>query len=250
MNFTQLNTEAITQVSKPKIETTKVYSKFKSLEGNRFLNKLHLKRLMQSMSQNYLWTVIVVNENYEIIDGQHRFEAIKALGLPLNYIRVKGYGLKEVQILNQNSRNWNADDFMNGYCDLGYTSYLHYRDFKKKYRFGHNECMTMLGGSSDNGANINNFKAGRFKVKNLKKAYDNAQQIIRLEGMYDGWRRRTFILAVLKLLEKDNFDFDQFLHKLKLQPMAMKHCVDVKQYIELIEHIYNYKSKDKVNLRY
>jgi ParB-like chromosome segregation protein Spo0J len=29
------------------------------------------------MAENYLFTVIIVNEKYEIIDGQHRFDVIK-----------------------------------------------------------------------------------------------------------------------------------------------------------------------------
>ena len=42
------------------------------------------------MNDNYLFTVIIVNEkNYEIIDGQHRFEVIKELKLPFITLFVK-----------------------------------------------------------------------------------------------------------------------------------------------------------------
>ena len=78
------------------------------------------------MQENYLFTIIIVNENYEIIDGQHRFDVIKELGLPLNYVICGGYGLNEVHILNQNSKTWNVDDYLDGYCLLGYTDYLKY----------------------------------------------------------------------------------------------------------------------------
>lgn len=88
------------------VHTTTFYPLFKPIDGNRTLNTLHLNRLRNAMVDNYLFTVIIVNERYEIIDGQHRFECIKELGYPLHYIICKGYGLDEVHILNQNSKDW------------------------------------------------------------------------------------------------------------------------------------------------
>ena len=61
------------------VQTTSNYSLFTSLEGNRNVNKLHVKRLKESMQKKYLFTVIIVNEKYQIIDGQHRFTACKGI---------------------------------------------------------------------------------------------------------------------------------------------------------------------------
>ena len=47
--------------------TTTSYSRFKPVDGNRNKNLLHINRLKKSMSENYLFTVIIVNEKYEII---------------------------------------------------------------------------------------------------------------------------------------------------------------------------------------
>jgi hypothetical protein len=94
------------------VQTTKDYYLFTPIDGNRNKNLLHLNRLKKSINENYLFTVIIVNENYQIIDGQHRFDVIKELNLPLHYIVCVGYGLKEVHILNQISKTWNADDYL------------------------------------------------------------------------------------------------------------------------------------------
>ena len=106
------------------VHTTTDYFLFKPIDGNRNKNLLHLNRLKKSMTENYLFTVIIVNEKYEIIDGQHRFECVKELKMPLHYIICNGYGLNEVQILNQNSKTWNADDYLAGYCNLKNENYL------------------------------------------------------------------------------------------------------------------------------
>lgn len=107
-----------------KVETTTTYQAFKPIDGNRYVNQLHLKRLKKSMQENYLYTIIVVNERMEIIDGQHRFECAKELNLPLNYVVCKGYGLNEVHTLNQNSKVWSSEDYLDGYCKLGYQDYI------------------------------------------------------------------------------------------------------------------------------
>ena len=44
------------------------------------------------MTEKLLMCPIIVNENYEIIDGQHRYSASKELGLPIRYIVGEGYG--------------------------------------------------------------------------------------------------------------------------------------------------------------
>jgi len=232
------------------VHTTEDYFMFKPLDGNRKKNQLHIKRLKKSMQENYLFTVIIVNENYEIIDGQHRFDVIKELGLPLHYIVCEGYGLKEVQVLNQNSKNWTADDYMEGYASLGMKDYVVYMNFKRNYKFGHNECMTLLGGNRFGGSTLHSFKDGTFKIKDYNAACIKAEKIKMIKNYYDGYNRRAFVFAMNTLLNNGNFEFTEFLHKLKMQPSAMVDCTSSAQYISLIEEIYNYKRRDKVNLRY
>jgi hypothetical protein len=235
------------------IHTTKDYGQFKRLSGNRSVNKLHVDRIKKSMSTNYLFTAILVNGNFEILDGQHRFEAIKELNLPLNYIVVDQTidPLQYVQTINQNVRAWSADSFEQAYCELGYDHYIKYRQFKKKYGFGHNECMAILTGANTSGSHVFNlFKSGSFKITHLKDAEEIANMICSLKDLYDGYKRRSFIFAILQLLDKKDFIFDEFRQKLSLNPSALKHCSEASQYIALIEDIYNYRRRTKVNLRY
>lgn len=231
------------------VHTTEDYFMFKPLDGNRKKNQLHIKRLKKSMQENYLFTVIIVNENYEIIDGQHRFEVIKDLRLPLHYIVCEGYGLNEVQVLNQNSKNWQGDDYMNGYAELGLKDYMLYREFKNKYKLGHAETRGLLAGY-ENGDAFNAFKNGTFKIKDYNSACIKAEKIQMIKNYYDGYNRRAFVFAMNALFKNKNFEFTEFLRKLKMQPSALVDCTSSSQYILLIEEIYNYKRRDKVNLRY
>ena len=233
------------------VHKTKDYSLFRSIKGNRDINKVHFSRLKKSIAKKYLFTVIVVNEHYEIIDGQHRFNVIKELGLPLYYVICTGYGVNEVQILNQNSKNWSTDDFMNGYCDEGIDEYIVYRQFKNKYKFGHLESLAMLTGKWFHSGDLSYaFKQGTFKITHYEQACRYADLICGIKQYYKGYNRRYFILALLKLFKNEDFSFDEFVHKLSLQPYSLVDCVDVNQYIMVIEEIYNYKRRTKVSLRY
>ncbi len=231
------------------VHTTFDYHLFIPIDGNRNKNLLHINRLKKSMQENYLFTIITVNEKYEIIDGQHRYEVIKELGLPLHYVICRGYGLNEVHVLNQNSKTWNADDYLDGYCKLGYLDYLIYRKFKEQYNIGHNEAMTLLSGSPYGKKNETFFK-GEFKVKSLKSAERTMEKILMIAPYYEGVKRRTFIFTMIALLQNKNFEFTEFLQKLKLQPTALQDCTTVENYKVLIEEIYNYRRREKINLRY
>jgi hypothetical protein len=248
-----MNTQLFEPMVTNQVHTTKDYFLFKPIEGNRNKNLLHINRLKKSMQESYLFTVIIVNENYEIIDGQHRFDVVKELNLPLNYIICRGYGLREVQILNATSKTWNADDYLEGYCKLGYKDYLIYREFKNKYKFNHNECMNILQSGSlanSDGPTIKKFYMGNFKVKCLAEAERVSDLILLIEPYYKNFRRRCFVQAMTSLIKNVNFNFTEFIQKLKIQPTSLVDCHSASSYITLIEEIYNYKRREKVNLRY
>ena len=231
------------------VHTTKDYFLFKSIDGNRNKNLLHINRLKKSMYENYLFTVIIVNENYEIIDGQHRFDVVKELNLPLHYIICKGYGLNEVHVLNQNSKTWNADDYLTGYCNLGHSDYIKYKEFKETYGIGHIECMTLLTGMHTK-SQVDDFYGGTFKIKNYNEACKTIEKILIISQYYDGAKRRSFIYAMLQLFKNKNFNFAEFIQKLKCQTTKLVDCSNTSQYIALIEEIYNYRRREKINLRY
>lgn len=231
------------------VHTTTDYHLFKSIDGNRNKNLLHINRLKKSMSEHYLFTIIVVNEKNEIIDGNHRFDVIKELKLPMNYVVCEGYGLSEVHILNQISKTWNMDDYLDGYCALGYTDYLTYKKFKEEYTLGHHECLALLCGSVKSGKNIPFFE-GALKIKSLAEAKRNIEKVLLCSPYYKGCKRRSFIYALIGLFKNPRFDMNEFLNKLKQQPTALMDLPTTTAYIELIEEIYNYRRRDKINLRY
>lgn len=227
---------------------TSDYSLFKQLDGNRNVNQANLKRLKRSIEIELLQIPIIVNENLQIIDGQHRFQVCKDLKKPIYYIIIKGYGLNEVHKLNAISKKWSFDDYLDGYANMGYVDYQKTKQFKNYYGFGHMETMSLLLGYAGlaGGADRNIFFNGKFKIKSLSDAQRKAEQIKMIKPFYNGYLRRNFVAAMLKLFSIPEFDFNIFIQKIKYQSTKLVDCTTVSQYLLVIEDIYNFKSRNKV----
>lgn len=95
-------------------ETT-CYSRFRFIDGNRPID--HAKKIIESIKEiGVLWQPVLVNERFEIIDGQGRFFALKTLGRPIIYIVQPGLGIKHVRYLNKNATIWKVKDYVHSYA--------------------------------------------------------------------------------------------------------------------------------------
>ena len=231
--------------------TTNDYKMFSKMSGNRDINIAHKNRLKKSIEEESLCVPIIVNEKFQIIDGQTRYECWKELKKPVFYTKVNGYGLSQVQRLNSNIRNWSLKDFTDCYCDLGNEQYIKYRAFKNQFGFDDYSSIALLqGNNSGSGANFNNFRIGKFKIKSYSKASKNAEKIIKVGKFYDGYKRRGFVFALLHLFNHPKFSLNQLLNKLTYQSRKLVDCTNKEQYIALLQEIYNFKQSKKINLLY
>ena len=219
------------------IRKSKDYNIFKTLTGNRELNVSHKEKLKKSFKENYLISPIIINEKYEIIDGQHRFNAARELGYYVYYILIKGYSLEEVKMLNTNSKNWKREDYLNAYCDLGFEEYIKFKKFYgdiKEFTIGSAERIA-AGHQSDN---MSGFRNGKFRFGNVLDAYDTAQKILMFKPYYKGFNRNTFVGAVMKLIRNENYNHAQMIHKLSLNPSLLVDCANTSQYVLLLSLIH------------
>ena len=230
------------------VKETKNYSMFSTIEGNRPKNDLHLKRLRKSMEEELLISPIIVNEKHQVIDGQHRLHVSKELKLPLRYIIAEGYGLSEVHRLNQNSKNWTMAEFIDGYADMGYKEYIHLRSFIERTELNITSALSLL--ANDSSSHTKAVRLGTWKSVHKERADTIADWANIIKQYYDGACRQGFVRALILLYNNKNFQFSQLISKIALQPSALVNCVNSEQYLTLIEDIYNYRSRNKVNLRF
>lgn len=113
---------------------TSDYGIFKRLDGNRAVLSRRVSRISKSISENgYIYNPIVVNENFEIIDGQGRFEALRMNGLPIDFVVAEGARLTDCVALNAYTSAWTLTDYVDSYCELGNENYLRFRALMREF---------------------------------------------------------------------------------------------------------------------
>lgn len=106
------------------IRCTTDLSKFKFLEDNRDVTTSRVNKIIASIEKvGYVLSPILVNEKYEVIDGQGRFLALKKLGLPQYYIMQEGIGIAECRQMNIHQSNWTTLDYIISYAKGGNENY-------------------------------------------------------------------------------------------------------------------------------
>jgi uncharacterized protein with PIN domain len=231
---------------------TKDYQQFNKAAGNRDLIQLHVERLKASMEQEYLMSPIIVNEKMEIIDGQHRFEAARQLNLPIRFIKVRGYALSQMQQMNALSKDWGLVDHIKAHADLGNTNFKQLMRYIKGQTENHplSVIMTSLGLQGSN--TYDKLKTGSYRHDEKREAQSLRvlESVEKMRPFYKGANRSNFVHAIMHLRKHDVFDVELFIDKLSKYSSLMVDCTTRARYIDLIEHIYNYKSRNKVSLKY
>ena len=90
---------------------TEDYSIFK-VARNRSVDAQRVAKKKKSIEQINLQQPIIVNKRYQVVDGQHRFEALKQLGLPVYY--VVSYNWKrdeDTATMNNTQDKWNTQNW-------------------------------------------------------------------------------------------------------------------------------------------
>ena len=109
----------------PVIKSTKNYDQFKRFDSNREVNKGHFKKLVDSVKAKNLLHLfpIVVNVDFEIIDGQHRLSVARELGVPIYFLIDDEVTKVDIALVNNNRKQWSVRDYINFHDKEGLKPY-------------------------------------------------------------------------------------------------------------------------------
>ncbi|MBA4166537.1 MAG: ParB N-terminal domain-containing protein [Chitinophagaceae bacterium] len=235
------------------------YGLFTIMPENRNINLLHVKRLVESFKEQHLMSPLIVNEKYQVIDGQHRLMASMETGLPVYYIKVPGYGLGEVQRFNTNQKNWKNIDYLHSFCSEGRKPYLQFKEFMDDFpdfTIMSVERIIALRPSKKQNADKtakNDFREGRLVIENLPRSYTLAKKIMEFKPFLKEFHTPTFVTAIMPLILKSKvYDHKEMIHKLSATKVYLTSQKDVESYRMNLEEVYNFKrqKENKVSFRY
>ena len=228
---------------------TSDYDKFKKLQGNRDVRGT--RKIINSIDKvGYVLSPILVNEKYEVIDGQNRLEALKAKALSVPYIIQEGTGLKECRALNIGQTNWNTIQFVNSYAISGNENYVRLynllNDFQKQLALEGVMLMTFVDKIPQaGGANYNFIKEGK---ANLPEAeYERVRRKI-TDAIAKGYKDfkdrfemtcRSFWGAVSYAYQHEEIDEGRLITKMLENPKDIIPCSKITDQLRYFEDAYN-----------
>lgn len=230
-----------------KVLSTTNYSRFKYMEGNRHVNNGRVRKLIGSIKRKNLLShfPIVCMKNCTglyIMDGQHRFNAAKELGLPIYYVEAKNIDISDVAATNSAQKGWVPKDFIQSFAEQGYEPYKELLTFIEEHGLGVAISMGLLSGQlSEGGYGAQLVREGKFVVKEAAFANRVAAGVKACARFFNSYTDRGFVMAIARLMMVKGFTITRFIQKLEYQSTKMVKCASWGQYVDLIEEIYNHK---------
>lgn len=230
------------------IYMTRDYGEFKLLDGNRDPEKAtRLKKLGKSIKEvGFLPTPIIVNEKYEVIDGQARLKTAEKLGEPVYFMIVPGIGLPECVALNQASTAWTLRDYVDSYAELGNTNYSILRSYIDRYRsFTPSVIVYVLCGVDSAGSVV---KSGHFTVnEEYEKDADRMLALMErcLPLLEKVWKGRT-MMALCYCFRQDDVDNERLIKAIKSRANTIDRSYSrIVDWVATFEAMYNYKLQNE-----
>lgn len=238
------------------VEKTINYETFKILEGNRKIDRYHLKKLMISIQKNNRLNLhpIIINKDCEVIDGQHRLEAAKQLNLEIFYIKSDTINDEHLIECNANQKSWEVQNFIEYFCvKKCLPAYIELNLLLKSTGLKPKALMTIILGNVTNEI-LDFLKTGKFifpKNSNHKQLLDSYLNFIsyvkdkRIKP-FSMFSNHYFSRAFRWLIKAEGFDYSLFLKKLDLRWFDLKPQRSSEDWYKLLVSIYNFKNHSKI----
>lgn len=269
----ELDAKKIGEWAKPVsyVLETKNYDLFKLIQENREPD--HVKALIASFKNHLVPNAILCNEKYEIIDGQNRFLALKELGEPILFYMIKGLDIYDVAHLNSYGKNWSNIDYIKMWAALGKEEYKKILRFCDEFPdFSLQNAVVILADASqrtiaghmlgddtlakvkDKQVKISAIRDGSFVIKDIEHSRFIARCIMEYKTFSKPgtqiYKQQAFVTALVRILRNKNFDNAEMVRKISLYPSMFYRCVNAKQYIGMLEELWNYKRRTKSRFNY
>lgn len=226
--------------------STRNYDQFVFHEKNRSINQAHVSNLVKSIKKNDLLFAqpILVNSDFEVIDGQHRLCAAMELNKRIFYIIKPGLTIEDAISLNINTRNWGYADYLDHWIAQEKENYIYFKKFRDGYNFSYTLAISLL-------------HFGRTGSRDCKKIFENGNlglnhktyaefigRIVSLCSRHGKFTTdRSFIRAVDQSIRTERLDPFLFLQKLEMCPDKFTKCSDTDSYLRMMEDVINYHHK-------
>jgi len=251
------------------IHTTEQYDLFQFVKGNRDVDEQSVNRLGIEIKRNKQLVPILVDQDFQVIDGQHRLLACKKIGCAVRFIVQPNLGTAHMVAINSTSRNWKSVDYINQYAEQGKEAYIQLRDWiNENSDFSINFAITVAKNSLRNhsysyledgslmdktyankagkkavASSGSDIKVGLFKSFDVKEARNRMRTIREIRNaMPAGVWKDKMGDALIQIMRIEEFNAAHLVHQLKGPAISqLRNPVSTEDAVKLIEDVYNYR---------
>jgi hypothetical protein len=230
------------------IYVTKDYSIFKTVKGNRAIDKAHVAKLKKEIQKKDLDLPIYVNEHDEVVDGQHTLQARKELNKPIRYIRGAFENEFDVATMNANRKNWSNKDYLEFHIQNGKKEYSIIKSLMRQYAISLESVLILSSGNYSVLRSVrSDFKSGKYKIEALQRCNEIGSDLMYMKNHYNIRITRAFVTAYAIVKEHPSFRWDRFKTALKSKSAMLLRGTNTEDFITVFEKIYNSGSRTKVH---
>lgn len=241
----------------PIILSTKDYSIFKSVNFNREKNRRHIETLKKIILKENLLHLhpILLNEKMEVVDGQHRLEAAKELGLPVYYIRGE---ISYDHILNSNlfQKKMDLEDVIKFYSMKDkIPDYIRFKDYCECLEVSPKSFIGLIFGSISKEM-IEFIKSGKFKLpsdqsllERLVFSFLKLKDFVKEKRItpFSMFSSSNFTIAFRNLVFIQEFKEEVFFAKLEMRWFDLRPQLNSKEWTRALIGIYNWKNHTPIS---
>jgi len=229
------------------------YDSFELCQLNRPIhNNSRLKASMKKYGWLDAYPAHVVKERGKklIKAGHHRFVIAQELGLPIKYVVCNDH--LSLDDLEKTHSRWSSPDYLYAYVQQKNPEYIALKNFHGKTKIGLMVCVALMTGNLNVAASASAaYKGGRFKITTAQHANNVGDMILFCATLgFKEAKDNRFVAAISRVLLIEDIDTARLRSKLQWQVASLKPQVSMKDYLGLLEEIYNKGTDTKIPLSF
>lgn len=218
-------------------------------KDNRKIIRKHVEELKKSIQENgYLdFKPIIINDDNEIIDGQHRFIACSELGITPPTLTISDNTIGLMVMLNKTQKAWSLQDFINFHAECGNKSYIMLREFVTKTGLAPTPALLLLT-DEKSVLRFDDIKEGKLDINltdsQLETVFETAREITKIAKLLKLTKGNKILTQVyITLLKIEGFNKDYFFDKILRYRDELHLCGSLKGYLNMFVNCYNHNKK-------
>jgi len=227
----------------PKIYSSLDYDSFGFLHFNRDINSSTVKRLIKLTKEKnrMMYYPIIVDQSLKIVDGQHRFEVCKMLGLPIYYMIMEvAANWQDVYSMNTTGKKHNISELIMliGKYNHGHDNELTdllaiYDDYKDTRLLISTLAILFFHFNNSSGHTIKAIIEGKYKIRYRDETYRLLAFLDRMKEIgFEDWDKNKFIFSITRIIYQFKINYRSFLVTLEKNDRYLKKQSCKKDYID------------------